>query len=195
MKKLNIKAPLSFRLAVILLSVLLVTLSMVCNLYARYTSASESNSNANTSKISYKIITPNEISRHQLDTDELPDDCKIVAVDEAFTLENDGEVAYNYTIQLTLTDTSGQALQYYQLTTPSSAVWLLSDKAETSVTAGRFYYYRDGTLQTASSPTVTGSLEAGQSVTYLFYYFIDFNNAGLDREVVIKYNIRCEQVD
>ena len=195
MKQWNIKAPLVFRLGVVLLCMLIVSSNMIGTLYARYTATVTGSASASVAKISYKLTTPSNVSKHQLDMNDLPDNCNIVAVGETFTLENDGEVAYNYTINLSLTYPNGQALSGYSLTTPATTVWLLSDGQETTVASGTFYYHLNGTLYSSLTPTIAGSLGIGEKAICLFYYCVDFDDASLDQEIVINYDIRCEQVD
>lgn len=182
MKQWNIKTPLVFRLSVILLCALIVTSNMVGDLYARYTASAMGISTARVAKISYEITPQSSSSTHQLNMNDLPDDCKIVAVDECFTLKNNGEVAYNYTINLSITYPNGQALSGYSLTTPANTVWLVSERREAPVAS-------------LTTPTITGQLGIGEVVTCLFYYFVDFDKANLDQEIVINYDIRCEQID
>ena len=198
MKKSNnniIKIPFIFRVGVLLLCALFITNYMINGFYARYTSSAIDSSSSSVAKISYKITTASSLSEHQLDVNDLPNGCNIVAVDETFTIENDGEVEYNYTIALSITDTNGQTLADYKLLTPSNKVWLLSDGIEAEVGSGVFYYYLNGELGYTTSPTLTGTLAVGEKVTYLVYYFVNFDNATLDKEMVLKYNIRCEQID
>ena len=195
MKQWNIKTPLVFRLGMALLAALFVTCNMIGGFYARYTTTVSGSASASVAKISYKLTTPSSKSTHQLDMNVLPDNCNIVAVDETFTLENDGEVAYNYTINLSLTYPNGQVLSGYSLTTPETTVWLVSDGQEATVSSGTFYYYLDGSLGWSTTPTITGQLGIGEEVTCLFYYFVDFDHASLDQEIVINYDIRCEQID
>ena len=195
MKQWNIKTPLVFRLGVVMLCMLIISLNMISNLYARYTTSVMGIATASVAKISYKLTTPSNASKHQLDMNVLPDNCNIVAVDETFTLENNGEVAYNYTINLSLTYPNGQVLSGYSLTTPETTVWLVSDGQEATVSSGIFYYYLDGSLGWSTTPTITGQLGIGEEVTCLFYYFVDFDHASLDQEIVIDYDIRCEQID
>lgn len=195
MNQWNIKTPLVFRIGVALLCVLIITLNMIGNLYARYTTSVMGTATASVAKISYKLTTPSNVSKHQLDMNDLPDNCNIVAVDETFSIENDGEVAYNYTINLSLTDPNGQALSGYSLTTPATTVWLVSDSQEATVASGTFYYYLNGTLCSSLTPTISGSLGIGEKAICLFYYCVDFDDASLDQEIVINYDIRCEQID
>ncbi len=195
MKQSNIKTPLVFRIGVALLCAILITSHMMGGLYARYHSSVTGNAAGSVAKISYKLTTPSNVSKHQLDMNNLPDNCNIVAVDETFSIENDGEVAYNYTINLSLTYPNGQALSGYSLTTPATTVWLVSDGQEATVASGTFYYYLNGTLCSSLTPTIAGSLGIGEKAICLFYYCVDFDDASLDQEIVINYDIRCEQID
>ena len=110
MRQSNIKTPLVFRVGIVLMYAMMLSCYLMSGLYARYTTTVTGSASARVAKISYKLTTPSSKSTHQLDMNVLPDNCNIVAVDETFTLENDGEVAYNYTINLTLTYPNGQAL-------------------------------------------------------------------------------------
>lgn len=195
MRQSNIKTPLVFRVGIVLMYAMMLSCYLMSGLYARYTTTVTGSASARVAKISYKLTTPSSKSTHQLDMNVLPDNCNIVAVDETFTLENDGEVAYNYTINLSLTYPNGQVLSGYSLTTPATTVWLLSDGQEATVASGTFYYYLDGSLGYLATPTITGQLEIGEKVTCLFYYFVDFDRASLDQEIIINYDIRCEQID
>ncbi len=195
MKQWNIKTPLVFRLGVVMLCMLIISSNMICDLYARHTATVTGSASASVAKISYKLTTSSNVSKHQLDMNDLPDNCNIVAVDETFSIENDGEVAYNYTINLSLTYPNGQALSGYSLTTPATTVWLVSDGQEATVASGTFYYYLNGTLCSSLTPTIAGSLGIGEKAICLFYYCVDFDDASLDQEIVINYDIRCEQID
>ena len=191
MTKLNMKTPLVFRTGILLLCLFLLSFSMMGGLYAKFSASAEAKTDVKAAGISYKLSAPSEVSSHQLDMNALPDSCKIVAVDEAFVLENDGEVAYTYTINLTLTASAD-----YQLTSPANTVWLLSDGQEATVANGMFYHsLNDGALEQSTKPTLAGALGIGEKAVYKFYYFVNFENASLGQEIVINYDIRCEQID
>ena len=199
MKQLNqLKTPLFFRVGVFLLLAVLISCQLISGLYAKYSITATGTASVKVANISYKITaetTNANLSSHQLDMNQLPDNCHVVAVEETFSIENDGEVTYDYTLTLTLKDTNNQALADYKLESIADTVWVLSTQTTASFTPGMFYYYLDGVLHSAESPLLTGTLGIGDSVKYTILYFINFENTNLGLENVLNYNLTCLQKD
>lgn len=200
MKQWNIKAPLVFRLSVILLCALIVTSNMVGDLYARYTASVMGTATASVAKISYKFepsLTNGELflSSHPLDANDVPTNCDVVAFEETFTLINDGDVAYEYNLSLTITH-ENQELADYKLTSISNFGYVVSTESTTMFETGKFYYYvgENTALQEANSPTLTGTLGVGEAVTYRILYFVKIT-AKFNQKNELRYNIRCTQID
>lgn len=209
MRKSNIKTPLIFRIALILLCVMLLTFSMMGDLYARYVSIFSGDSSTNVAQISYKItplVTNNQdnLSVHQIDVNTIPPGCKAIAIEETFTLENDGDVSYDYELILSLKDQNGNNLSAISLITFDTKAWVPPYKGESekelTLLNNKFYYSLDSgaTWLYSDSPTLKGTLKYGESVTYTILYFIDFSTESNDemmKKNVLKYNITCSQID
>lgn len=201
MKQSNIKTPLVFRIGVALLCAILITSHMMGGLYARYSAAATGTSSARVAKISYKFepeLTNGKlfVSSCPLDMNDVPSDCNIVAVEESFTLINDGEVAYDYVLKLNLTY-ENVALTDYSLTSLSNSAWVASTKLKTPFETGKFYYYTSdySNLESASEPILTGTLGIGEKVTYKILYFINADTAEFNQKNVLGYNITCTQIN
>lgn len=204
MRKSNIKTPILFRVGVAMLCAVLFSSYMMSGLYARYSSNVTGSATAQVAKISYKItpdVTNKELSpsSHPLDSNDIPENCNIVAIEEEFTIENDGDVAYDYALVLTLTDKStGEALPEYTLTSISGTAFLLTGETKT-FEAGKFYYYIGDKLYSEASPTLSGTLGIGQTMKYKIIYFIDLQSTGetelFNKYQVLNYSITCTQID
>lgn len=205
MKQSNRKAPLVFRVGVALLCAMLITTNMMGGLYARYSTTVIGTASARVAKISYKIDpeVTNEnlfLSSHALDADKVPADCTTVAVTETFTITNDGEVAYDYKLTLSLIDqATAQESTAYSLKSFADKAWIPTPDGEDGQTqdfvVGMFSYYENDKPGTSSSPTLTGTLAIGASVTYKIFYFINLQDASLNQRQVLNYDIICTQND
>lgn len=201
MKQSNKKTPVVFYLSFVLLCAVLITTHMMSGLYARYSTTVAGSATTRVAQISYKFepsLTNGElvVSSHPLDTNEIPPTCSVVAFEETFILINDGEVAYDYVLSLTLTH-NNHDLSDYSLTSISNSAWVASTKTTTVFESGKFYYYTDddSVLKSASSPTLTGTLGIGEKVTYKILYFINADTAEFNQKNVLGYNITCTQID
>ena len=200
MKKFNRKTPLVFPIGLCLLCALFITSHMMSGLYARYSTSVTGSATAKVAKISYAFepsLTNGELflSSHPLDTNYVPASCDVIAFEETFTLINDGKVAYDFVLNLTLT-CDNEEMDDYKLTSISNFAYVPSIDSITMFEPGKFYYYvgNDTTLKVANSPTLTGTLGVGEKVTYKILYFVKIT-AKFNQYNVLGYNIRCTQID
>jgi len=117
MKQLNIKTPLVFSIVVTLLSALLITSHMVSGLYAKYSTTATGSSSARVAKISYHIY--GQSSNHSV-ANTSTNDGAVFAVEESFTITNDGDVAFDYVLDLILKDAEDRDIAGYTLLVPDS---------------------------------------------------------------------------
>ena len=200
MRQQNVKIPFVFRVGIVLLCTLLITSHMMGGLYARYSTSVTGTASATVAKISYKFdpdLTNGEwfLSSHPLDTNDVPANCDVIAFEETFTLINDGDVAYEYNLALTITY-EDQELADYKLTSISNFVYVASTESTTMFETDKFYYYvGEGTaLQVADSPTLTGTLGVGEQATYRILYFARIT-AKFNQQNELGFSITCTQKD
>ena len=210
MKQWNIKTPLVFRLGVVMLCMLIISLNMIGNLYARYTTSVTGSASAQVARISYYI--DEKASTHTFANATLHTGA-IFAVEETFTIENDGDVSYEYSLDLSLTDAEGNGISGYTLLVPGvgSTIEIHTLKAGGSIVeedapVGQFYCQRlaAGEWEDVSSntPHISASLAIGEVHTYQIRYYVDMRqNDGGDSDVNfgipahLNYNITCTQID
>ena len=211
MKKQNIKTPSVFVLGLMLMYAVLLTTCMASGTYARYTSSATGSSTATVAQISYQINAQN--SNHSVAGTDLHEGA-IFAVEETFTIVNDGDVSYDYSLDLTLTDVNGAAIPGYTLnvpgTTPQTEIHVMKSGSieHENVQGGMFYYERLDTggsvvdSHSSANATITGTLPFGASHTYRVRYNIDMrSNTGTDADIdfgiaaQLRYAITCTQID
>ena len=211
MKQLNIKTPLMFSIVVTLLSALLITSHMVSGLYAKYSTTASGSSSARVAKISYHIY--GQSSNHSFPNTSLHDGA-VFAVEESFTVTNDGDVAFDYVLDLTLKDAEDQDIAGYTLLVPGSGGSSLSEIhvlnsngsiTEEYVPTGQFFCQRlengEWTDLSSNAATISGTLLIGESHTYRIRYYIDMSDhSGDDTDVAfghaanLNYTITCTQI-
>lgn len=211
MKQLNIKTPLVFSIVVTLLSALLITSHMVSGLYAKYSTTASGSSSARVAKISYHIY--GQSSNHSV-ANTSTNEGAVFAVEESFTITNDGDVAFDYVLDLILKDAEDRDIAGYTLLVPDSdgasltEVHVLNSNGsitEEYVPTGQFFCRRlengEWTDLSSNAATIRGTLLIGESHTYRIRYYIDMSDhSGDDTDVAfghaanLNYTITCTQI-
>lgn len=100
MRKSNIKTPLAFKAALVVMCAVLVSFHLTGGLYARYSTVASGSDSARVAKISM-AVDPG-FSGYTIPDDTITDDGSTYSMIESFTVTNDGEVAYKYSLNLVL---------------------------------------------------------------------------------------------
>ena len=214
MRQQNRKTPLVFRIGVGCLILTFLSTSMMTGYYAKYNTGVFGFSIAQVAKISYSI-TEGKSSSHGLDVNDFDDPGEVVAIEETFVLENDGDVSFEFVIN-DLYFKAG-APDGYQFASITDEIYLLSSdgatqknaslKSYTGINAGaKLYYslqYKNASKQWYAlngNEKITGTLPYGEKVTITFLYFVDFRessnkNIVFDQPNMITCSITCSQID
>lgn len=129
MKKSNIKSPLVFRVGVVLMCVMMLTCHMMSGLYARYTSSAQGSATATVAKLDVQMSGANV--NYSFDESD-PFDAglgAVYAVIVNFQVENTGDVAYGYKLNLRLSTASS----YEDATIPDVCIKLAAPRNMTQV--------------------------------------------------------------
>lgn len=111
MRKSNIKTPLAFKAALVVMCAVLVSFHLTGGLYARYSTVASGSDSARVAKISM-AVDPG-FSGYTIPDDTITDDDSTYSMIESFTVTNDGEVAYKYSLNLVLSqDGDGNEVNY-----------------------------------------------------------------------------------
>jgi hypothetical protein len=209
MGKSNIKTPILFRVGVAMLCAVLFSSYMMSGLYARYSSNVTGSATAQVAKFSYKIFANG--SEHSIPaniSDIIGNGGAVFAVEESFTIENDGEVSFEYDVNLSITDKQGDAVDGYTLGAISEEVYMLSSNSKVDLpnyVENRLYYKLEGDTEwrVVEGSSISDILKFGSSHTYTVLYFIDLTTSDsglpsdtrLNESIDLKYDVTCTQVD
>ncbi len=207
LKESNMRTPIVFYSGLVVLFCAMLSLSMMGGLYARYALNDDDGDNAKVAKISY--IINGENSEYQLsNVDILGNSGAVLAVELSFSIENDGEVDYDYTIDFTLTNAYGNSVEGYTLGAVAENVFMLSSSSKENLTnyaKNNFYYRKNGdtSWSVSPSPSLSDRLSIGQTHTYTVLYFINMTvdkaglplDVSLDESINLNYNVVCAQID
>lgn len=100
MRKSNIKTPLAFKAALVVMCAVLVSFHLTGGLYARYSTVASGSDSARVAKISM-AVDPG-FSGYTIPDGTITDKGLTYSMIESFTVTNDGEVAYKYSLNLVL---------------------------------------------------------------------------------------------
>lgn len=209
MKQSNkIKTPLIFRVGVLFLCALLLSSQMMGGLYASYSVSAAGSNTVSVARISYLINEGSSV--HSItNTAALANDEAVIAVEETFTIVNNGEVAYDYTISLSLSDGDSSAIEGYSLGAPAQNVFMLSSSEKNDLqdyTENAFFFSKNDSesFSASDTPTLSGTLRVGESDAYTVLYFIDLrlnsetglpSGVSLGKTVTLNYAVTCTQID
>lgn len=129
MKKLNIKAPLVFRVGVVLMCIIMLTFHMMSGLYARYTSSATGSATASVARIDVQMSGTNVNYTFDENHAFNADLGAIYAVVVELKVINTGDVAYEYQLNLRLSTASS----YEEATTPDACIKLAAPRNMTQV--------------------------------------------------------------
>ena len=129
MKKINIKAPLVFRLGVVLMCVMMLTCHMMSGLYARYTSSAQGSATATVAKLDVQMSGTNVNYAFDENHAFNADLGVVYAVVVELEVINTGDVAYEYQLNLRLSTASS----YEDATTPDACIKLAAPRNMTQV--------------------------------------------------------------
>ena len=208
MKQTHIKTPPVFRFAVALLFAMILSFHCMGGLYARYSTSATDTTTARVAKISY-AINGSDSARSLVVTADLGNQGSVIAVEESFTIFNDGEVAYDYSMSLSLTDQNSNGIAGYSLGAPAQNVFMLSASSKTnlpSYTPNGFYYKKNSnsSFDVSDAPRVSGTLNVGEADTYTILYFINLTQNSetglpsgvlLGKQVTLNYAVTCTQIN
>ena len=206
MKDLGFKWRLLGKLTVICILVLACTFIPVT--VSKYVSQAEGSDSARVARISYTISGDNS-TKSITNTATLGNQGAVIAVEEIFTITNDGEVAYNYTLNLSIKDQDSNSIEGYSLSAPTQNVFMLSSSSIINLpnyVANAFYFKKNNSTSFSASnaPQITGALNVGESDTYIVLYFINLmpnsetglpSGVSLGKQVTLNYAVTCTQID
>lgn len=207
MKQSNSRAPLVFRIGLLVVCALLLSSRLLGGLYARYAATVEATDGGRVAKFAYSI-SGLDSDRQLSGVAALGNSGAVLAVQETLTVSNNGEVTFGFTTNLTLADENGNPVTGYSLGAVASRVFMVDSSSFLdlpSFSAGRFYYRVGSGAWTASAtPSLTGELSPGESLTYTVLYFIDMRldpdsglptDTALGERMHLRHSTTCTQLD
>lgn len=172
MKKPNIKTPIVFRVGVIILCALLFSWRLVGDFYARYSTSVTTNNGARVAKIDCAVNY--EFSGYGNLGDISGDNNEVFVIIEEFSVENTGEVAYEYDMKLKLSRDVSSAT-YDAPVAPPSGFSLYAPRNVGTTTDKVTYVYHPsadstaGTTATKTASELTGFSQFTQNKVYYAY--------------------------
>ena len=181
---------------------------MTVGIFARYSHVITGNISGNIASISYEISGSSSTKSLQ-NISVLGNQGAVIAVEETFSISNNGDVSYDYEIELTLTDSESKEIKGYTLCAPTQNVFMLSSSSKidlTNYTEDSFYFKKNGNTSYTRSdaPIVTGTLNIGETDSFTVLYYIDMtvnadtglpSGTSLGEQVTLNYNVNCIQID
>ena len=206
MKHLDFKWRLLGKLTVICILVLACMFIPVT--VSKYVSQAESSAGARVARFSYAISGDNS-TKSITNTATLGNQGAVIAVEEIFTITNDGEVAYHYMLNLSIADQDSNSIEGYSLSAPTQNVFMLSSSSIINLpnyAENAFYFKKNNSTSFSASnaPQITGTLNVGESDTYTVLYFINLtpnsetglpSGVSLGKQVTLNYAVTCTQID